>query len=220
MEKITRWLSVLGGLFLLALSVAAITKVQADNRRSQERAAEVQRQAIANQQAETARLNEARRRFNAMTPAEHLAAAEAALADGGAGPDEASRHVSEIRDDAGVPARSVAAVRRGIDAAIREQSRRRIEADRASARALEGDRAERRRRFAAAFDQVGLASGMEFERVEAREPQTLFIVYVGCSRSLVFRLSREEAGQNIRNAGFSRIECETPYSHRQYSIDL
>lgn len=215
-----RWLSVVGALAVLAFVVSIAAKAREDERRSQELAAQRQQQAVANQQAETARLNEARRRFDAMTPAEHLAAAEAALAAGGAGPDEASRHVSEIREDAGVPARALAAVRRGIDAAIREQGRQRIESERAAARAVESERAERRRRFAAAFDRVGLASGMEFDSVEAREPQTLFIVYVGCSRSLVFRLSREEAGQNIRDAGFSRIECETPYTHRRYSIDL
>lgn len=215
-----RWLSVVGAVAILVFFVSIAAKAREDERRSQELAAQRQQQALALQQAETARLNEARRRFGAMTPAEHLAAAEAALASGGSGPDEASRHISEIREDAGVSARAVAAVRRGIDEAIREQSRRRIESDRAAARAVEGERAERRRRFAAAFDQVGLASGMEFDSVEARDPQTLFIVYVGCSRSLVFRLSREEAGQNIREAGFSRIECETPYTHRRFYIDL
>ena len=166
-----------------ALRAAGVGRYAPPERREDPREAE-ERAAAARDRDETA----ARRAFDAMTPAEHLRAAQSGTWE------QRMHHLGAIPEGA---------------AERRAATRMQRELQRARDASLEAQRHQ----VAAQLDEALVRDGFEVTRTEARGHggTTLFVEYVGCGRVFLDRFLAR-SGADLRALGFASVRCSTGFN--------
>lgn len=131
---------------------------------------------------------EARHAFEAMTPAEHLAAAQSGTWE------QRMHHLGAI--DGRAP-----------------EHREAVRQQRALQRSREASMEAQRRAVAAQLDDGLVRDGFEVQRTEARGRggAVLFVEYVGCGRVFLDRFLAR-SGADLRALGFTSVQCSTGFT--------